>query len=74
MSQSSPLPLLILIKLKEWLHHLCQSVMASHILIFLIKFVDMPEFCFIISLTLTLMTDCFVYDESRFPGNGVYQG
>ena len=43
--------------------------MASLILIFHIKFADMPEFCFIISLTMTLMTDCFVYDESRFTGS-----
>ena len=39
--------------------------MASQILTFLIKFADMPKFSFIIPLTLTLMTDCFIYDESR---------
>ena len=71
MSHSSPLSLLILIELKKWLHLLCQSVMASVIQIFLIKFADMPEFCFIISLTMTLMTDCFVYDESRFTGKSM---
>ena len=29
----------------------------------------MSKFCFIILLTLTLMTDSFVYNESRFNGN-----